>query len=155
MISYLEFEGLPEEPILTGILRLHERVFGEGQSERVRTEAAGKQRLLTIVAMSDGQVVGYKIGYERKPEHFCSWIGAVAQEFRKRGIGTELMRLQHQWCRVRGYRAIRTTTKNKWRDMIVLNLRSGFDIIGAYTDEKGEPKLILEKRLDAGEAASR
>jgi len=31
--------------------------------------------------------------------------------------------------------------------MIILNLRHGFDIIGAYTDEEGEPKLIQGKRL--------
>lgn len=146
-MQYLQFEGLPEGPVLDGILRLHDRVFGQSQSHHLRAEAAGKQRLLTIVALEGNQVVGYKIGYERKPGHFYSWIGAVAPEFRRRGIGSELMRRQHAWCRAHGYQTIRTKTKNKWRDMIILNLRHGFDIIGAYTDERGEPKLILEKRL--------
>ncbi|WP_274519618.1 hypothetical protein [Caenibacillus caldisaponilyticus] len=40
-----------------------------------------------------------------------------------------------------------TQTKNKWRAMLLLNLRHGFDIIGTFTDEKGEPKFILQKRL--------
>lgn len=31
--------------------------------------------------------------------------------------------------------------------MLILNLRRGLDIIGTYTDERGEPKIILEKRL--------
>ena len=46
-----------------------------------------------------------------------------------------------------GYEVIQTQTKNKWRNMLILNLRHGFDIVGTYTDSKGEPKIILKKRL--------
>jgi hypothetical protein len=31
--------------------------------------------------------------------------------------------------------------------MLILNLKYGFDIIGTYTDNKGESKIILEKKL--------
>ena len=31
--------------------------------------------------------------------------------------------------------------------MLILNLKHGFDIIGTYTDDFGEPKIILEKKL--------
>lgn len=154
-MEYREIEGLPGGAILESLLELHDRVFGTGQSQLLLQEAAGRPRLLTIVALRDGRVVGYKIGYERKPGHFYSWVGAVAPEFRRRGIGSELMRRQHTWCRARGYRTIRTKTKNKWKDMIILNLRHGFDIIGAYTDETGEPKLILEKRLGPDDTGGR
>jgi hypothetical protein len=33
------------------------------------------------------------------------------------------------------------------RDILILNLRHAFDVVGTYTDEKGEPKIFLEKRL--------
>ncbi|MCL4426117.1 MAG: hypothetical protein M1299_02105 [Firmicutes bacterium] len=36
--------------------------------------------------------------------------------------------------------------------MLILNLRHGFDIIGTYTDEKGEPKIILAKSLNPGDS---
>lgn len=68
-------------------------------------------------------------------------------EYRGRGIASELMRRQHEWCHNESYKVIRTQTKNKWRDMLILNLRHGFDVVGTYTDEKGEPKIILKKRL--------
>lgn len=42
---------------------------------------------------------------------------------------------------------VQTKTKNKWRDMLILNIKNGFDIIGTYTDDSGEPKIILEKKL--------
>ncbi|HEY8343405.1 MAG TPA: GNAT family N-acetyltransferase [Calditerricola sp.] len=45
--------------------------------------------------------------------------------YRRRGIATELMKRQHAWCRRHGYQTIRTHTKNKWREMLILNLRHG------------------------------
>ncbi|MFC4767956.1 GNAT family N-acetyltransferase [Effusibacillus consociatus] len=106
-----------------------------------------KSRLFTLLALKEQLVVGYKIGYERKLGHFYSWLGGVDPSFRKQGIASELMRRQHEWCRRNGYRSVRTHTKNKWRDMLILNIRHGFDIIGTLTDAKGEAKIILEKKL--------
>ena len=100
-------------------------------------------------------MVGYKIGYEDKTERFYSWLGGVNLEYRGQGIASELMGRQHAWCREHGYSVVRTQTKNKWRDMLILNLRHGFDIVGVYTDEKGEPKIILEKQLGTGTGRSR
>ena len=31
--------------------------------------------------------------------------------------------------------------------MLVLNIENGFDVIGTYTDDSGEPKIIFEKKL--------
>ena len=56
---------------------------------------------------------------------------------------------QHAWCREQGYSVVSTRTKNKWRNMLILNLRYGFDIIGTYTDDQGEPKIILTKTLES------
>ncbi|GMB08267.1 hypothetical protein B1no1_09770 [Thermolongibacillus altinsuensis] len=54
---------------------------------------------------------------------------------------------QHHVGVTLGTKFVRTKTKNKWRNMLILNIKHGFDVIGTYTDEKGEPKIILEKRL--------
>ena len=54
---------------------------------------------------------------------------------------------QHDWCIKKGYETIRTHTKNSFKSMLILNLKNGFDVIGTFTDEKGEPKIILEKKL--------
>ncbi|WNS77324.1 hypothetical protein RRV45_10165 [Bacillus sp. DTU_2020_1000418_1_SI_GHA_SEK_038] len=42
---------------------------------------------------------------------------------------------------------VQTKTMNKWRNMLVLNIKNGFDVIDTYTDEKGIHKIILEKNL--------
>lgn len=92
-------------------------------------------------------MVGYKIGYQDRKSRFYSWLGGVYPEYRGQGIASELMLKQHEWCKQHGYAVVRTQTKNKWRSMLILNLRHGFNIVGTYTDEKGEPKITLEKRL--------
>ena len=31
--------------------------------------------------------------------------------------------------------------------MLILNIKEGFDVIDVYTDDKGESKILLEKKL--------
>lgn len=85
------------------------------------------------------------IGYQDRKTRFYSWLGGVYPEYRGQGIASELVVKQHAWCRSQGYSVVRTQTKNKWRNMLILNLRHGFDVVGTYTNEHREPKIILEK----------
>lgn len=101
---------------------------------------------MVVAALDESQVVGYKIGYEQNSGQFHSWLGGVHPEYRKQGIASEMMRLQHEWCKGHGYNTIRTHTRNKWRDMLILNIRNGFDIVGTVT-ENGLPKIIMEKTI--------
>lgn len=144
-IKYLIFESIPDETILNGIVQLHQSIFGS--AEGLVKQLLTKQKLFVQVAMEDAKVIGYKIGYEQKDDTFYSWLGGVDKTYRNYGIASKLMEKQHQFLRERGYKVVQTKTKNKWRNMLILNIKNGFDVIGTYTDEKGEPKIILEKRL--------
>lgn len=144
-MKYDNIQGMPESSILKEIEDLYREIF---RSEAdISREIETKTGLSTFVAKEDEKIVGFKLGYERKEKHFYSWLGGVDKTYRGRGIASELMKRQHDWCRRNGYWTIRTHTKNKWKDMLILNLKHGFDVIGTYTDEKGEPKIILEKKL--------
>lgn len=134
-------------PLMKGVFEVHAKNFGRTDADGLIEEINRKFEVTILVAQLGDAVVGYKIGYERKPQHYYSWIGGVAAEARGRGIATELIRRQQEWCRAKGYRSIRTTSKNKWRDMMALNLRHGFDIIGCFVDGHGDPKIMMEKRL--------
>lgn len=141
--------GWPEAPVGPALRDLHALVFSHPEV----SESALKSRLelqpkpLVLLAWHAHQLAAYKIGYERKQGHYYSWIGGVHPDFRRQGLAAELMIRQHDWCREQGYQTIRTHTKNKWRQMLILNIRHEFDIIGTLTDEYGEPKLILEKKF--------
>ncbi|WP_219839071.1 GNAT family N-acetyltransferase [Paenibacillus sp. R14(2021)] len=126
---------------------LHESIFGNQSSNSITQELSGRPQYLILVAIDNGRVIGYKIGYQDRKSRFYSWLGAVYPEYRSQGIASELMIRQHEWCKSQGYKVVRTQTKNKWRKMLILNIRHDFNIIGTYTDDKGETKIILEKQL--------
>ncbi len=55
------------------------------------------------------------------------------------------MEMQHQWIKENGYSYVQTKTMNKWRSMLILNIKNGFDVIDTYIDKKGLQKIVLEK----------
>ena len=55
--------------------------------------------------------------------------------------------LPHQHLRQAGYRKVQTKTMNRWRNMLLLNIQYGFDIVDTFTDARGSFKIVLEKDL--------
>ena len=102
---------------------------------------------LMLVASIDGRDVGFKAGYAVSPTEFYSYLGGVAPEFRGLGIASELMRSQHEWAVQQGFKVISTKTKNEFPQMLALNLRHGFRIVGV--EERGDKpiKIVLRKLL--------
>lgn len=126
--------------------RVVESCFGvewtNGFSERV----AEKRKPSVVMADEEGEPVGFKLGYERGNDEFYSWLGAVLPRHRRRGVAAEMMSRQHEWCRKQGYRSIVTETLNDNAAMLILNLRSGFRIVGTRLDERGL-KVVLSCTL--------
>jgi predicted GNAT family acetyltransferase len=143
--DYIVFNSIPHSDILEGILELHNNIFDV--SDDLINKMASKPQLLVITAMDDKKVIGYKIGYEIDRNKFYSWLGGVDSKYRKHGVATKLMEKQHQYLKGNGYNIVQTKTMNKWRSMLVLNIKNGFDVIETYTDENGLHKIVLEKSL--------
>ncbi|MBW8349658.1 GNAT family N-acetyltransferase [Bacillus sp. IITD106] len=144
-MNFSFYKQIPEKAVMDGILQIHEHIFHDS-SELIR-KMVNKRKLLIHVAFIDSQVVGYKIGYELSSEKFYSWLGGVDPNYRNLGIATKLMDKQHEFLREHGYKMVQTKTKNRWRQMLILNLKNGFNIMDTYTDKNGEIKIILEKNL--------
>ncbi|MBY6036863.1 GNAT family N-acetyltransferase [Fictibacillus nanhaiensis] len=136
---------MPKGVILEGILHLHKSIFDE--SDKLVEQMESKSHLMVNVALVDNKVVGYKIGYAIDRNTFYSWLGGVDPHYRGNGIALKLMEKQHQYLKENGYRIVKTKSMNKWRGMLILNLKSGFTIIRTYINKKGEHKIILEKKL--------
>lgn len=144
-IRYKSFTMLEPGDLLNGLVLLHTKVFGS--SDDLAGRMAEKPKLHIDLALDGDRVIGYKVGYALNREQFYSWLGGVDESYRHQGIARRLMERQHEYARQESYNAVRTHTKNKWRSMLLLNIQSGFDIIGIYMDDTGEPKIILEKKL--------
>lgn len=148
-VRYEITKGLPDEPLQTSLLDLLTHVFDTQSRTELLVELINQQAhsgLQVFLASENGRVVGCKLGYERKPGQFYSWLGGVHPDCRGQGVASELMRQQHDWCRQCGYHTIRTQTYNQWRDMLILNLRFGFDIIGTLQGKHGL-MIVLEKKI--------
>lgn len=139
-----QFEHLPQD-ILEGIQVVHRHVF-DGDSLK-EEKLHNKKGFLAFVAIEDGKVIGFKLGYEMEDGVFYSWLGGVHPSFQKRGIASQLMVAQHEECAKRGYPKVRTYGRNAKKAMLILNIKHGFDIIDTFIDKKGRHKIIFEKEL--------
>jgi len=145
-VIYKSIDGELNDPVLLeGILRLHQSIFGE--SAFLEEQMKEKKKLRIEIALQENEILGYKMGYELKEGTFYSWLGGVDSRWRGKGIASELMDRQHHYARTNSYKTIETRTKNKWRNMLLLNIKNGFDIVGIYATADRDAKIILEKKL--------
>ncbi|MCM3757136.1 GNAT family N-acetyltransferase [Sporosarcina aquimarina] len=144
-MDFVNIEGFPDAEVLKQILILHEDIFKDAHT--LVSKAQSKPKILFTIGLERGEVVGYKIGYELNSDCYYSWLGGVNENHRNKGIASKLMYQQHLYLKEKGYKSVQTKTKNNWRNMLILNIRNGFNVIGTYTDNSDELKIILEKSL--------
>ena len=116
-------------------------------SAKLRNRSANKEEYLVLLAKVNDEVVGLKVGF---PEdgYFHSWIGGVIPEYRGQGIARKMTEVQHDWARNRGYKAIKTHTDHRFNNMIIHNIRNGFEILETQTrQDSGIKKIIMTKTL--------
>lgn len=135
------------ETELKFIATIMEQAFGEWDPNWFFSRFNSYKKFHLLMATVENTPAAFKLGYELEDKKFYSWLGGVVPEFRGLGIAADLMKMQHQRCKQNGYTKIQTKTQNRFRDMLVLNLRFGFDVVGFHTSDEGGPKIILEKSL--------
>lgn len=129
---------------ITGLLRL---VFGAYKPEKLDSKLKDKKKVWLINAYDDQKLVGFKLGYQLSQTTFYSWLGAIDPEYQGIGLGKKLLDLQHVWCSENGYEVIETKTMNKWKTMLLLNIKNGFEITRTERNQRGEMKILMEKKL--------
>lgn len=131
--------------ILDGIQQVHRAVFdGDILKEE---KLLHKVNLLAVVALEEGIVAGFKLGYEQPNGIFYSWLGGVHPQFQQRGVAMKCMTAQHEWCKQYGYSRVCTYGRNERKAMLIVNVKAGFEIISTFTDAKGRHKIVFEKDL--------
>lgn len=121
--------------------------FKELNEEKFMLKLNAHKQFLFLTAYDNEKLVAFKFGYAQDRELFYSWMGAVLPEYQKLGVASELMQIQHQWCRDKKFKKIETRTRNQFASMISLNFKFGFKIIGTQTSQNNDIKIILEKVL--------
>ncbi|MBH0156995.1 GNAT family N-acetyltransferase [Fictibacillus sp. 5RED26] len=145
-MEFMILEGMPEKFQLKQILQLHEVIFGASNDDLLFNMKL-KNALTIVTAIHHSKVVGYKMGYEIDHNTYYSWLGGVDPVYRGQGVASNLMKQQHEYLKMKGYSVVRTKTMNKWRNMLLLNIKNGFDVMETYTNKNGLHKIVLEKKL--------
>lgn len=147
-INYQCFEDIPEPDILNQLTKINQTIFSFGETEKHLLELLSSRKKVFLCLAFDGRdVVGFKLGFRERGLYFESWRGGVLPSHRKQGIAQELMRIQHEWCRKKGFQIISTITDNDNTGMLIANLRAGFSIVGTFLDRQKIMKVVLQKQL--------
>lgn len=137
---------------LAEILELYHRL---PEFEDCRSVADLQARLATnqtsqLIACVNGVPAGFKLGYALSETEFYSWLGGVLPEFRRDGVAQALLLAQEKWAMEQGYRTLSVKTRNKFRGMLMMLLKNGYQLV--ELEPQGEPNdhcLLLRKPLAA------
>lgn len=147
-IDYKVFYKL-EPSILYEVLELEKAIFPEPLGmDKLKRELSTKHSITFFMAYVDRKPIAYKVGFERSARIYYSWIGGVTPDYRNSGVAKKLMEQQHAYAKNEGYSVVCTQTDNSFKPMLILNLKSGFEVKGTI-QSCGDDHLtiILEKEI--------
>lgn len=140
-------QGVPSKEVLDDLLTLYSSIFEDAIIEFFMERISSKEDVVSIIAYINQVPVGFKIGYRYNENTFYSWVGGVLPKYRKQGIAKRLAETQEIVVKEKGYTKLRTKSMNRFKPMLILNLKNGFDIVQVYTNEKGQQKIVFEKEI--------
>ncbi len=146
-IKIKTIQGIPSNEVLNELLTLYTSVFEDAIVDFFMKRISTKKDVVSIIAYKNEVPVGFKIGYRYNESTFYSWVGGVLLNHRKEGIAKQLAETQESIAKEKGYTKLRTKSMNRFKPMLILNLKNGFDIVQVYTNEKGQQKIVFEKEI--------
>jgi predicted GNAT superfamily acetyltransferase len=147
LFTYQVITGGPNESVLDALLDVYQQLFEDAKLDFFIDRIQTKKDLVITLSYDRDTLIGFKLGYQYNEDTLYSWVGGVLPEYRKQGIAQKLLELQHQMAKEKGYKKVRTKSMNRFKPMIILNLKNGFDIVKVYTNDSGQTKIIFEKSL--------
>lgn len=112
------------------------------ENEQSLAQRLEGKRHLILVAEQQGQILGFKIGYELDSDTFYSWFGGVSPKARNLGLAQKLLDVQESWVIKQGYQQLKVKSRNQFPAMLRLLLRNN------YLIENFEPyEPLLESRI--------
>lgn len=146
-IKYRVTLGNENQAKLQDILELYAKLFEDADLNFFKERYASNPKLISVLAYDNETLVGFKIGYPYNETTFYSWIGGVLPKYRQQGIAHLLAEHQESLAKFQGFKILRTKSMNRFKPMMILNLKRGFNITNIYTNTKGQTKIVFEKSL--------
>lgn len=99
-----------------------------------------------ICARNEGRLIGFKAGYAMSQTKYYSWLGGVHPDFRRQGIASQLMELQHNWVSEQRFKVVETAANQDNTAMTQANLKHGFVVCG-IRNEPHRVQILFSKSL--------
>ena len=148
-VRIIEVEGPLGGADLERLAQVNQAIFGFNETAENLGHCFGDKRsVLLLLALRGEEPVAFKVGFSDEPGSFESWRGGVVESARRLGLARRLMDQQHKWCANQGFRVIKTTTNGDNPAMLILNLQSGFRVVGTFVNRMNRVKVLQEKCLD-------
>ncbi|MGS0681660.1 GNAT family N-acetyltransferase [Shewanella sp. 125m-7] len=113
-----------------------------------------RQRLLAgpallLIAKVEGEIAGFKLGYQTDDQVFYSWLGGVTPDFRGLGLAKSLLEYQERWATEQGYQRIDVKTRNCFPSMLNMLISNQYQITAMVSDAQNhsQNKLHLQKHV--------
>ena len=143
----LAIENIPSSKELEILLGLYSAIFKDAKPVFFKQRILEKENVLSLIVFKEHKPIGFKIGYRYDEKTMYSWVGGILPEFRRQGVAKKLAELQEKWAQKSGFTKLRTKSMNRFKPMMILNLKNGFNIKEVYTNDSGQTKIIFEKDI--------
>lgn len=110
--------------VVTVVTEIDEFIVKENE-QSLAQRLEGKRHLI-LVAEQQGQILGFKIGYELDSDTFYSWFGGVSPKARNLGLAQKLLDVQESWAIEQGYQQLKVKSRNQFPAMLRLLLRNNY-----------------------------
>ena len=104
---------------------------------------------LLLIAKIEGEVAGFKLGYQLSDDVFYSWLGGITPDFRGLGLAKSMLEYQERWASQQGYARVEVKTRNCFPRMLKMLINSQYQITAMTPDQQqlSQHKLHLQKQL--------
>jgi GNAT superfamily N-acetyltransferase len=147
--AVIEVVGTDQLPL---IVEMYNKIFRPAKTlESIQRRYLGRHNVLQLLAKVNGQPAAFFLGFELKPDTFYAWFYGVLSDYRRDGLGSQLMEAAQKWAAENGYETIRLECYNQHRPMLHLAIALNYDIVGMRWDaDRSENLVIFEKNLAKG-----
>ncbi|MEX2671848.1 MAG: GNAT family N-acetyltransferase [Phycisphaeraceae bacterium] len=134
---------------LPTVVRLYKEVFTPARDEAFfQRRLLGRHNPLVLLAVVEGEPVGFMLGLELKPHIFFEWLYGVVPSYRRSSIASQLMDAANAWAGERHYEYSRMECHTRNRPMLHMAIARGYDIVGIRWDTDRQSNLVIfEKEL--------
>jgi len=137
--------------LLRDLLDIHQQIpeFDKPYPESEYQLRLNHKPILIMFIRVEGELAGFKLGYELNCSTFYSWLGGVIPEYRNLGLAQQLLQAQESWARESGYQHIEVKTLNRFPSMLAMLTACRYQITNMTqaTDNIENNKIELQKSL--------